>query len=167
MRHALRTNVILLAAAAAAALASLVPAVAQAGPEVTVTGRYGVGPQTRSLSETVSYADLDLSTSSGREALRQRVRRTAREVCSQLSGRAAPATPMVRACVRDAVGSVEALEPQLAAVAPAAAAYGREAAASVTVATVTNGPVPDTPENRLRYGPPISAGGRRTAPTGN
>lgn len=32
---------------------------------------------------------------------------------------------------------------------------------------VTNGPVPDTRENRARYGQPISNGGRRTTPAGN
>lgn len=32
---------------------------------------------------------------------------------------------------------------------------------------VTNGPVPDTVENRARYGGPISMGGRRTKPAGN
>jgi len=32
---------------------------------------------------------------------------------------------------------------------------------------VTNGPIPDTPENRARYGAPISNGGKRTAPAGN
>ncbi len=32
---------------------------------------------------------------------------------------------------------------------------------------VTNGPIPDTAENRARYGGPISNGGRRTAPAGN
>lgn len=32
---------------------------------------------------------------------------------------------------------------------------------------VTNGPVPDTRENRARYGGPISNGGRRTTPAGN
>lgn len=32
---------------------------------------------------------------------------------------------------------------------------------------VTNGPVPDTRENRRKYGGPISNGGRRTAPAGN
>jgi len=168
MKSALKSKFLLLAAAAAAALASLVPAVAQAAaPEVTVTGRYGVGPETRSLSQTVSYADLDLSTPPGRAALRQRVRQTARAVCSQLSDRAPPGAPMVRTCVHDAVASVAAMEPQLAAAAPAATAYGREAAARVTVETVTNGPVPDTPENRLLYGPPMSMGGRRTVPAGD
>ena len=32
---------------------------------------------------------------------------------------------------------------------------------------VTNGPIPDTAENRARYGSPISNGGKRTAPAGN
>lgn len=32
---------------------------------------------------------------------------------------------------------------------------------------VTNGPIPDTAENRARYGAPISDGGKRTAPAGN
>lgn len=32
---------------------------------------------------------------------------------------------------------------------------------------VTNGPVPDTRENRARYGGPMSNGGRRTTPAGN
>ena len=32
---------------------------------------------------------------------------------------------------------------------------------------VTNGPVPDTPDNRARYGAPMSNGGQTTAPSGN
>lgn len=32
---------------------------------------------------------------------------------------------------------------------------------------VTNGPVPDTPENRARFGGPESNGGRNTRPVGN
>lgn len=32
---------------------------------------------------------------------------------------------------------------------------------------VSNGPVPDTAENRARYGAPISNGGRMTRPAGN
>lgn len=32
---------------------------------------------------------------------------------------------------------------------------------------VTNGPVPDTRENRRKYGGPISNGGRQTRPVGN
>jgi len=40
-------------------------------------------------------------------------------------------------------------------------------APSYTVRTVTNGPVPDTPENRALYGGPISRGGANTSPAGN
>lgn len=32
---------------------------------------------------------------------------------------------------------------------------------------VTNGPVPDTRENRRKYGGPVSNGGRQTTPAGN
>ena len=32
---------------------------------------------------------------------------------------------------------------------------------------ITNGPVPDTPENRAKYGGPMSNGGRHTKPAGN
>jgi hypothetical protein len=32
---------------------------------------------------------------------------------------------------------------------------------------VTNGPVPDTAENRAKYGQPLSATGKRTTPAGN
>lgn len=37
----------------------------------------------------------------------------------------------------------------------------------VNTTLVTNGPVPDTPENRARFGGPQSNGGRNTAPRGN
>jgi hypothetical protein len=45
-----------------------------------------------------------------------------------------------------------------------------EQAASLTPGAanvVTNGPIPDTAENRARYGAPISKGGKRTPPAGN
>lgn len=32
---------------------------------------------------------------------------------------------------------------------------------------ITNGPIPDTPQNRAKYGQPMSNAGRRTAPAGN
>ncbi|HEY0650956.1 hypothetical protein [Phenylobacterium sp.] len=38
---------------------------------------------------------------------------------------------------------------------------------SVTTMTVTNGPVPDTPENRAKYGAPLSRAGKMTAARGN
>jgi len=37
----------------------------------------------------------------------------------------------------------------------------------VTTTTTTNGPVPDTRENREKFGGPNSNAGRRTAPKGN
>jgi len=39
--------------------------------------------------------------------------------------------------------------------------------ASVTVTTLTNGPVPDTAENRAKYGGPMSHAGKHTAAKGN
>ncbi|MDP3160910.1 MAG: hypothetical protein Q8N31_12900 [Reyranella sp.] len=49
--------------------------------------------------------------------------------------------------------------------APAAGAFGTSA--SVTTSTVTNGPVPDTAENRRKYGQPMSRAGKRTSARGN
>ena len=40
-------------------------------------------------------------------------------------------------------------------------------AASFTTQMVTNGPVADTPENRAKYGQPMSNAGKRTAARGN
>lgn len=39
--------------------------------------------------------------------------------------------------------------------------------ATLTVTTFTNGPVPDTKENRARYGQPMSNAGKRTPAKGN
>jgi hypothetical protein len=39
--------------------------------------------------------------------------------------------------------------------------------ASFTTTMVTNGPVPDTAENRAKYGQPMSRAGKRTAARGN
>ena len=49
--------------------------------------------------------------------------------------------------------------------APAATTAARNA--SFTNTTVTNGPVPDTKENRAKYGQPLSRAGRMTAARGN
>lgn len=49
--------------------------------------------------------------------------------------------------------------------ATSATTYGQ--GASVTTTTTTNGPVADTPENRAKYGQPMSHAGKRTAPKGN
>jgi hypothetical protein len=53
--------------------------------------------------------------------------------------------------------------------APSATAPGAssDASAVVSTTTVTNGPVADTPENRAKYGQPLSRAGKRTAAKGN
>jgi len=51
--------------------------------------------------------------------------------------------------------------------APAPSATDNAQAASVTTTTVTNGPVADTPENRAKYGQPMSRAGKRTSARGN
>lgn len=51
---------------------------------------------------------------------------------------------------------------------PAAASVASNASATTfTNMTVTNGPVPDTAENRAKYGQPLSRAGKRTAAKGN
>lgn len=184
--------------AASVAVAWAGSALAQAPvAEVTVTGRYGVGPNARGLSAPVSYRDLDLTTGAGREILRQRVKLTARDLCHQLGEANMGGTGVQPSCEQDAINSAAGQErvafeqavPRAYAVnpptesiegsgvstaeptAPAAPSYGQQAAATVTVTvtaeTVTNEPVRDTPENRARYGGPMSRGGQRTAPAGN
>lgn len=49
----------------------------------------------------------------------------------------------------------------------AADASATAPAATFTNMTVTNGPVPDTAENREKYGEPMSRAGKRTAARGN
>ncbi|MBL8554205.1 MAG: hypothetical protein JNL41_08000 [Phenylobacterium sp.] len=51
--------------------------------------------------------------------------------------------------------------------APAAADTAVNTSATFTNVTVTNGPVPDTAENRAKYGQPMSRAGKRTAARGN
>ena len=62
--------------------------------------------------------------------------------------------------------------------APSAAAMGADVsttvsssstpvAGTVTVTTLTNGPVPDTAENRAKYGSPMSRAGKMTRAAGN
>jgi UrcA family protein len=175
--HWLRAALIAGAAAAAA------PAFAQTVEELTVIGRQGVGPNTRSLSAVVSYRDLDLTTETGRTVLNQRVRSTAQDLCRQLGENNMGSTGAAPSCEQDALNSVgeqqrvaitnarphnyATTSPAPAPVAPAAESQGQPASATVTNRTVTNGPVPDTPENREAFGGPNSAAGQRTTPKGN
>jgi UrcA family protein len=185
------------------AAAGAAPAAAQpAAGEVVVIGRYGVGPEVRSLSAPVSYADLDLTTGAGRDMLRDRVRATAQDLCRRLGEQGMGGTAAAPSCEQDAVNNAQAQErtaiamagrpgyalvapspdraldraPDRAYVAPAGSNPAYEAsaapvygapAATFTTQTVTNGPVPDTPANRARFGGPMSNGGRRTSPAGN
>lgn len=58
-------------------------------------------------------------------------------------------------------------EPEDTVSASATSADTAAAPASYTTSTVTNGPVPDTPENRARYGAPMSHAGKQTPARGN
>jgi hypothetical protein len=70
-----------------------------------------------------------------------------------------------------ASGSTDATVSATSTTAPAAATAGADvsttASATFTNMTVTNGPVPDTRENRAKYGQPMSRAGKRTAARGN
>jgi len=94
---------------AAAALACGVPALAQTVEELTVTGHLN-GARARSLSEAVSYADLDLSYGPDRERLLTRVNNAARRVCTRLNQESPNPANLGRSCqdyaVRDAMFQV-------------------------------------------------------------
>jgi UrcA family protein len=88
----------------AALLGTAAPSFAQSDEEIVVTGRYGRVPDNvQSLSQAVSYADLDLSTVGGRAEFRHRLRLTARFLCDKL-GESDTATSVVPSC-RDAAVS--------------------------------------------------------------
>jgi UrcA family protein len=169
------------------------PAFAQpVADEVVVIGRYGAAEDARQLSAPVSYRDLDLRAEAGRDILKDRVRAMAHDLCRQLgeADQTAPspaasceqaaidgARDQERIAFETAAAPVYAVAPPAGYVAPAgpnpmdeaaaAPSYSAPASATVTTQTVTNGPVPDTPQNRAAYGGPQSNGGRRTAPVGN
>jgi len=98
------------------ALATCAPsALAQTSAEdIIVTGRYGQMPDSvRTLSQSVSYADLDLSTRAGREILHRRVNLTARYLCEKLGESASssgPAPSCQDAAVKDAMSRAGTLE---------------------------------------------------------
>jgi UrcA family protein len=87
------------AAAMAGGMTVATPLFAQAAEEITVTGRYGAAPDSaRTLSQVVSYADLDLSTKVGRDMFRRRVNLTSRFLCDKLgeTGASSSLTPSCR-----------------------------------------------------------------------
>lgn len=100
---------------AAAAMTTAAPLLAQPAPEeITVTGRYGPVPDSvRSLSQTVSYADLDLSTEAGKQELRHRVKLTARYLCDRLGESASSSGPLPSCqteAARDAMTRIGTIE---------------------------------------------------------
>ncbi|WP_091739650.1 UrcA family protein [Phenylobacterium immobile] len=143
---------------AAAALCLAAPAFAQAVNEVTVMGHYaGQGEKPMSISRVVSYADLDLSRSKDMDILKQRVRYTARRICAELGEAPTNQANLDRSCQDTAVReALMAFQPNSA-----------ENYAVPASAVVTNGPVPDTRQNRAAYGGPLSHAGRSTAARGN
>jgi UrcA family protein len=191
MRHRILAGLAVAALAAGAA-----PAFAQNIEQLTVTGQWnGRGEPPASLSRVVSYDDLDLRLVSDQRALHERIQNVARDICDELGEARPDRTNLGRSCEDNAVaGAMSQVRvavadamarggPAYAVAAPPPAAYvapvgadGSSAAvsagsygqsASYTTQTVTNGPVPDTPANRARFGGPMSHAGRHTAAAGN
>jgi hypothetical protein len=74
---------------------------------------------------------------------------------------AAPAAPLPPAAA-DAAGNPAGNTPTVPDQAQAPAS-----GATAVATTITNGPVPDTAENRAKYGGPMSHTGKKTKPAGN
>ena len=116
MRKAIISGSGLIVAGMLFAIAS--PGFAQTQEEITVTGRYGRVPDSvRTLSQAVSYADLDLSTQAGKDELRRRVSLTSRYLCDRL-GESAASSPVVPSCrdaaTKDAMARVGTIEESFA-----------------------------------------------------
>jgi UrcA family protein len=143
-----------------------------------------------SLSEVVSYADLDLNLRADRDRLVRRVNDTAGRLCDQLNQDPASHHNIGKSCkdvaVRDAMGQVrqafadassspayvDTYGTPTSAIAPDEPGYAPSSSyapppASYTFTTVENGPIPDTAANRARYGGPMSRAGLRSAARGN
>ena len=90
------------------------PAFAQNDEEIIITGRYGKVPDSvQTLSQSVSYADLDLSTKAGKDELRHRVSLTARFLCDRLGEAATtmgPGASCRDAATKDAMQRVGTIE---------------------------------------------------------
>lgn len=155
--------------------------------EITVTGKFDASDEVS--KGLVSYSDLDLTTKMGQDELVSRVGKTASDLCHKLGDSIAdqPLTAMP-SCQKSAIASADdqvkmaiAMASSRGAPAPMAwsapapapmreaapAATSYSAPVSYTTSTVTNGPVPDTKENRAKYGMPMSNAGKHTAAAGN
>jgi UrcA family protein len=189
-----------LATAAAVALAFTAPAVAQPPDpildELTITA-HSLHDQPQSITERVSFNDLNLASARDRSVLLERVNDKAGQICDRLNEPPPSAGNLGHSCqeiaVRDAMSQVRQAYAQAnspadagAASAPASDAASTttttaEAAATPASATVaaqqasvtftdtvyTNGPIPDTPANRARFGGPMSRAGQHSAARGN
>jgi UrcA family protein len=156
--------------ASIAALAGAVPALAQTVDELTVTGR-ALRDSPESLSERVSYADLNLTLASDRRILAHRVSAAAGRVCDRLNEPRPSAGNLGHSCqdiaVRGAMGQVRLAFADARAAPAYAGANAAQASAIVPMRVASSGPIPDTPQNRARYGGPASRAGKRTAARGN
>lgn len=160
-------------AAGLAAAALSAPAVAQTLDELVVTG-HALRNTPQSLSETVSYADLDLTIPKHRAILEQRVNEAAGRVCDRLNEPRPHPGNLGHSCqevaVRNATDQVRLAfadarnVSRLASASPAAGSYATPASAIVPGAGMA--PIPDTRANRARYGGPMSRAGRRSGPDG-
>ncbi len=166
---------------AAAALAAA-PALAQSLDELTVTGH---GARAQSLSEGVSFADLNLNLRADRNILERRVSDTAGRLCDELNQDPASHHNMGRSCKDAAIrGAMDQMHQAFADAAASASyvnAYGASASATAlatpyasargsgsdAVTVVGNSPIPDTPQNRALYGGPQSRAGQLTGARGN
>ncbi|HEY3948721.1 UrcA family protein [Phenylobacterium sp.] len=143
---------------------------------LTVTGHLP-GFRIRSLSERVSYADLDLNYAGDRRRLEIRVNSAARRVCTQLNEASPSAANLGKSCqdraVRDAMGQIHQAYADASSSSAYVDRYGTPTSATEPDPDAygpqisTNGPIPDTPANRARYGAPLSAAGKRTSAIGN
>jgi UrcA family protein len=104
--------------AGAALLGTSAPGLAQEPEEIIIVGR--VGPSlddARSLSQAVSYADLDLRFQADRDELRRRLRLTARFLCEEL-GETSTGDAIAPSCrdaaVKDAMKRVGTIEENFA-----------------------------------------------------
>ena len=158
----------LAAATAFAAALMAAPAFAQTIDELIVTGR---SARAQSLSESVSYADLDLTQASQRNILTRRVNAAAGRVCDQLNEARPSAANLGHSCqevaVRGAMGQVRTAFADARSGAAYAGRAAAQASAVVPAEFAAARPIPDTPQNRARYGAPLSRAGRHSPARGN
>ena len=75
------------------------------------------------------------------------------------------ATPAASQPIPD--GTVAASSATVAVTPVGGASANDKAAGEVKTTVVTNGPIPDTPENRAKYASPLSNAGRKSPAVGN